>query len=1515
MTMVDGSGSKTATGPSFGSPTWRAFARQARATPDAVAVVDAGTALTYAELERRAARLWARLPRPGLAGEGGGEPLTAICLPRSADLVVAMLAALRGGGMVPLESGAPVGHRRSVLGDARPDALIGAADPAVPGGVAVVAPPGEEFGDAAGDAPGDGSRPDPAVPHREPHPRQIAYVIYTSGSTGEPKGVAVEHGALLDHLRAFGARFGIGPGDRYLLFASPATDVSVEQTLVPLLHGATLVLRRPGPAEAAARFWDFVRDERLSVVNVPAGYWRLLTLDAGGPDRCPALRWVIAGSDVLPADLAAAWAARSTGEAAGGLVNAYGPTEAVITASTRAVAAGFDPSVHSSVPLGVPLPDRELRVLDEAMRPVGEGDVGEIWLSGPCARGYLRDPGRTASVFLPDPWRPGERIYRTGDLARLLPGGQAEFTGRADRQVKVGGFRVEPATVEAACRLRPGVADCAAAPVRNDGETHLALLVVAAADGFDPAGLRSGLERALPAHLLPRDIHVVDELPLTDGGKVDYAAVEEAVARPPGDAEAAAAAPGEPATELERGLLVLWQEAFARQDIGLDDEFIALGGDSMTSLAIACRAPALGWQLRPRDVFEAGTVRGLAKALEAGGGKAERSRAEGGATDTDTDTDTGTGAGAQPVTPATLWLLDRLGHVPARWCQYVAVDLDDRIDHAVLGTALDEVVRRHPILASSLTRRDGEWVHLPQPEPPPVLGPAEYVAATGDWDESDEAEAFAAVRERLLGEIDPQAGRMLRAACAEHPGGRRLLLVAHHTVVDAVSWVLLLRELESVCGMLAEGWGLPAADPAPGAGDWAREAAEAVRAGDLDGELPRWTAVVADANAAGLAADAGTERDARTVSLELPAAAPPATGEAARAERLLAAVLAAWRRHSGRDRCVIEMESTGRDTVQAAGAYSAVGWLTALYPVVVDVTGEPGDLMARLRAATGDVPGDGAGYGLLRHHHTGTGTADALRLNGLPDLAFNFLGPIESERGGGLLAAGSAVDAGPLRGGDVPRPCPLVVEAWASGATLTVSLEFDGRRVDAAAAERFAADVRAALGELAEPPGGTGRDEAPQEIALTPAQEGILFHTLADGDPDSYIGQVAVEVTGPLSAERFTAAWQAACRATPALRTSFAWRRQAAPTQRIAPDGEVPVAVHDWSGDRCPPDPAEALLRTERSRGFDPECAPLLRVALARTGPDHHLCVVTHHHLILDGWSMNLLIGDVLEAYTGLAANPALRLPERPSAHRVLAARTAAGVDEDFWRRSLLGAAPSPLVPAGRERSGDHRETDTRLPAGEWTRIKDAARPAGLTPAALVHLAWAATLAWWTGHRDVTFGTVLSGRDATVPGIDQVSGMLINSLPVRLRLDGGRPLREWCADAADLLLGVQEHQHDSLVRVRAAAGRGPREPLFDHVLDFGSATTMLSAEEPVHAAGLRTRPLASVERTNYGVTVTAYAGDRLELSVNHDEGLLAADEARTLLDRLLAALAAFAGALGPPPGGGRLPAWIRGEEA
>ncbi|MFJ4681200.1 amino acid adenylation domain-containing protein [Kitasatospora sp. NPDC088783] len=610
------------------------FARQVRRTPDAPAVRDPRTTLTYRELDARAEALARRLAARGI----GPEDRVAVALPRDGGLPVALLAVLRAGAAyLPLDPGYPAARLAYMLDDAAPRLLL--TTPEVHRGL-----PASDVPHLYLDAPGEpGADASAGASDRLPvvDPAHPAYVIYTSGSTGRPKGVVVTHRGIAAMAGTQRERLGLTGADRVLQLASVSFDAAFWELCMGLLSGACLELDAreallPGPALAAR-----VREHGITHLTLPPA-----ALAALPPGSLPAGTTLVLAGETCPPALARAWAAEHR------LVNAYGPTETTVCATM----SGFQPAAGAavpdrSVPIGVPVDGTRVRVLDARLAPVPPGVVGELYVAGEgLARGYLGRPGLTAARFVADPaGAPGERMYRTGDLARWRRDGQLEYVGRVDEQVKLRGFRIEPGEVEAALTALPGVA-AACVVVREDrpGDRRLVAYTVGGPDGRTPpdaAELRARLAAVLPDHLVPSAYVALDALPLTPNGKTDRRALP-APEHPRGTGRA-------PRTEREAALCEVFAQTLGLPEIGPTDDFFACGGHSLLVVSLAQRIEErCGRRLSLRALFAAPTAEGVARLLDGPGAAASVGAAADVAADAGPGTGTEAGAGTGARTRA-----------------------------------------------------------------------------------------------------------------------------------------------------------------------------------------------------------------------------------------------------------------------------------------------------------------------------------------------------------------------------------------------------------------------------------------------------------------------------------------------------------------------------------------------------------------------------------------------------------------------------------------------------------------------------------------------------------------------------------------------------------------------------------------------------------------------------------------------------------------------------------------------
>ncbi|HSK80240.1 MAG TPA: non-ribosomal peptide synthase/polyketide synthase [Thermoanaerobaculia bacterium] len=909
------------------------FEAQAARTPDAPAVITADGVLTYAGLRARALGIAARLQALGVGPE---VPVGVYC-DRTPGLVTAFVAVMEAGGVyVPLDPSYPAERIAFMLGDAGCAAVL--AEGALPEGAAEGVPvlPIDDPGEAC--PFGENSFVPPPLA-----PQSLAYVIYTSGSTGNPKRVGVSHGAAAAQGVEAGRYYGLGPGDRFLLFVSPSFDVSVENLMGPLLSGAALVPRGaelPAPVETTRR----IAELGITVVNFAPAYWiEWVRSFEGAGSRPASLRLVIVGGDEMPGETVRLL--RRTPLADVRLLNVYGPTEAVVTATMEEVRElpGDLPPV---LPVGRLIPGRSAHVLDRHGHPLPVGVPGEMALGGLLARGYLDHPALTALRFVPDPFsgEPGARLYRTGDLLRRRPGGGFDFTGRADRQVKIRGVRVEPGEIEAALLRHPGVAGAVVAVRDKGGERSLVAWVVPRETAvLDPEALRADLAERLPATLVPGAFVVLDAFPLTPNGKVDRRALP---APEPEERTAEGLAPRTPAEELLAGV---WAGLLGVERVGVDQDFFALGGHSLLATRLVSRIRDLfGVELPLRAVFEAPTVAALAARIAA----------------------EGKGPEVPPVLPRhpgerlllsfgqeRLWILDRLAPGTAVYNMPLAYRLRGTLAAGALAGALSEVVSRHEALRTRFERIDGEPVQVVSPPEPCPLPVADL---SGLAAEEREREAGRLAREEALRPFDLRQGPLFRAALLRLASGEhRLLLTLHHIISDGWSLGVMLREISALYRAFAAGRPSPlAAQPVqyPDFALWQRRWLEG---GVLATQLAWWRERLGgELPVLPLPADrprpAAPSRRGAEERLDLPEDLAGRLRELSRRQgttlymTLLAALDTLLYRYTGQDDLLVGSPVAGRTRAEVEGV---AGFFVNTLVLRASLAGDPGfsELLARVR--------------------------------------------------------------------------------------------------------------------------------------------------------------------------------------------------------------------------------------------------------------------------------------------------------------------------------------------------------------------------------------------------------------------------------------------------------------------------------------------------------------------------------------------------------------------------------------
>jgi len=1496
--------------------TW--LERQAARTPHAAAVWAAGETWSYARLHADANRLARRLRRLGVRPEAR----VGVWLERSPRMVAALLGVLKSGGAyVPLDPSYPAARLASQVADACVSVVLTeqSCASAVPAGayaIEVIDEADAAWTQESSEPIGSGDDGEVDRDQDLDHdPGQLAYVIYTSGSTGQPKGAMNTHAGVLNRLAWMQAAYDVTPADRVLQKTSISFDVSVWELFLPLGTGATLVLARPGGQQDPVYLAGLMTEAGVTMAHfVPAMLEAFVA--AGGLASCDSVRLLVSSGEALPGALAS----RVTDAWPGQLENLYGPTEAAVDVTRQSCDAergmrsqlSIAPVATATVPIGRPVANTQIYVVDRAGQPVPIGVVGELLIGGvQVGRGYWAHPALTAERFVPDAFGgvPGARLYRTGDLARYDADGTIGYLGRVDQQVKLRGYRIELGEIEAALRRQAGIRDAAVA-LREDapGERRLVAYVVLA-DPDEPFAVdevQHALQTHLPDAMVPAAFVTLPALPLTPSGKVD----RRQLPAPGGERPSLGTAYAAPRSAVEGTLTRIWADVLRLPQVGIHDNFFALGGDSILSLQIVARAREAGVQVLPPQMFQFQTIAELALAIGAAPVAAV------------TAWDDSAPAHDVALTPVQRWFFDLQPHAPDHFNQAVLLAGGPELPAAAWAAVVSAIVAHHDALRLRFTQDEqGEWRQsCADVEERRVFLDVDLSAAG-----ASSASLLQRVAQRVQQSLNLADGPILRAVTFRGPtrAADRVLIVIHHAAVDGVSWRTLVEDLYRASAQWSRG--LPIVLP-PSASflRWAEQLQ--ARSAALDaGRGTQADADAASATRPTLPRDwpdgANTIQSQRAHSFTLTPQEtlaflqqPPRAYRMQAHEVLIAAVAEAVASWIGSSDARLALEGHGREALgDVIDVSRTIGCFTSLFPVQVSIP--PGGPRAVLRAVKEQLftqrPGGAT--------HMSQGTRPA------PEVLVNYFGQFDQvlDEAGWRLTHESAGRSRPLDGG---RPFILEINGGVVAECLRVTISYSGalHRPETIAlfADAFAARLRRLVSHCQSVPwtqttpsdvpmaaltqedldrlamlGGEIEDAYP----LSPMQEGLLFHSVFEPEHAVYFQQFRATLEGDLDVDAFRRAWGDVIARHAILRTAFVWEDRPRPLQVVYAQVPLSFDVLDLRGIAAEKRPArlDAWLAADRRRGFRLDRVPLLRLAVVRVRDQEWQVVWSYHHILIDGWCVPLVFKEVALSYEARRTGGEASLEPVGRFRQYIAwlQRQDAARAKTYWRRTLEGFhQPTAFLPPPRALDDatppvyDHR---TRTFSEATVRAVQAlARQQRVTMNTVVQGAWALLLSRYAGTSDVVFGATSSGRPTELPGVEAMIGLFINTLPVRVSVAPRAPIVPWLQALQAAQVEARQYEYTPLADIQAWSDVPRGLPLFESLLAFENYPV---DDELVRGqASFRIAGAQVFEKTNYPVTVQVSPASGLSIRVLFDGQRLDGETTDRLLAHVERALAGLA---------------------
>ncbi|MEC4813807.1 MAG: amino acid adenylation domain-containing protein, partial [Scytonema sp. PMC 1069.18] len=1433
------------------------FESQVEQTPNAVAVVFEGQHLTYRELNLRANRLAHYLQKLGVQP----EVLVGICVQQSFELVIGILGILKAGGAyVPLDARNPQNRLAFILQDAQVSLLLTQQDlvqelPEYTGTIVQLDTDWQDISQEREDNPNSGVVSS-----------NLAYVIYTSGSTGQPKGVLVNHANVTRLFASTQSWYNFSSQDVWTLFHSYAFDFSVWEIWGALLYGGQLVIVPYIVSRSPEAFYDLLSTHKVTVLNqTPSAFYQFMRVDETRKVGELALRLVIFGGEALEVQSLKPMFERY-GEQSPQLVNMYGITETTVHVTYRPLSKA-DLNRTTSV-IGRPIRDVQVYVLDRYQQPVPIGVTGEMYIGGAgVARGYLNRPELTSQKFISNPFvqNPAAQLYRSGDLARYRSNGDIEYLGRIDNQVKIRGFRIELGEIETVLSQHPALSQTVVI-VREDvpGDKRLvAYLVPHQNQKLTIFELHRFLKNKLSNYMIPSAFVFLEALPLTPNGKIDRNTLP--APESPRELNDNFVAPQHP---IEQMLALIWAEVLRVESVGIHDNFFELGGDSILSLQAIAKANQVGIHLTPKQLFNYQTIAELTTVA----GTTQTVQAEQGLV-----------TGSLPLTPIQHWFFEQNLSNPAHFNQSILLEVPTNLKPELLEQVLQQLLQHHDALRLRFVQKIPYWEQSHAADagsiPLKVVDISEIVA-------ENQPAAIEVAGSELQTSLNLSCGPLMKAALfylgSEQPS--RLLLIIHHLAVDGVSWRILLEDLFNAYQQISQGQAIQLPSKTSSFSDWAHRLTKYGQSAALKAELNHWlnhlgtdyTPLPKDYQATPQANTVASSSrisvalsldETRALLQEVPSAYNTQINDV-----LLTALLQTFAKWTGQNSLLVDLEGHGREELfEDIDLSRTIGWFTSLFPVRLQLedANNPGTALKLLKEQLRRLTKRGIGYGILRYLIRDENIRQQLQTLPNAEISFNYLGQFHQEL---LASAGSRLgkeSGGALRSPLGYRTHLLEVDGMVVEGQLQINWTYSQNFYKHATIENLAQEYIKTLQQLIthclspEAGGYTSSDfplaqltqeELEQVLThllrekeqtnwkniekiypLSPTQEGMLFHSLYAPQSGVYFEQFLCTLKGNLNVQAFEQAWLQIVTRHSVFRTAFLWGVCDRNLQIVYREVKISVKVNDWRSLSYSEQQEQLKVFLELEQNLSLDRAPIMRLTLIQLSDRSYQFVWAHHHALLDGWSLSLVLQEVFTLYHEMTLHPGLTIGEgenllfkqsEPYCNYIawLQKQDLASA-EIFWKERLHSfSAPTPVA---RTQTSIHQEQhpiysthEILLTEQAIATLESFARQHQLTVNTLVQGAWALLLNRYSRETDVVFGVTVSGRPPVLVGVESMVGLFINTLPIRVQVSENVELLPWLKSLQTQQVESEQYSYTALVDIHKWSEIPQGIPLFESLIVF-----------------------------------------------------------------------------------------------
>ncbi|WP_367387265.1 amino acid adenylation domain-containing protein [Bacillus vallismortis] len=1449
------------------------FEEQSTRTPQRVAVAAGDQKLTYLQLNERANQ-WA-----GVLRERGAKAGVTIGLiaEESVEMIIGILAVLKAGAAyLPIDPDQAVKRTNAILKDSGASLLLvkGNRKPGLSfgGDIIDLETPLFEGRDTANPPAGQSDH--------------NAYLIYTSGSTGTPKGVFIQHRSVVNYMSWFKKEVSLQEEDKAILVSSYAFDLGYTSLYSALLSGCELHLVKKDIYSNPSKALRYLNKNGISYLKLTPSLFNVLVNDPAFLEGsgCETLRLVVLGGEKISPEDVKTFHLRCSKAM---VMNHYGPTEATIGSVYHIIDFEEMSDFEQCPVIGRPISNMKAYVMDSQMKPVPDGVYGELCLSGEgVARGYLNRPELTENAFVRNPLDPKETMYRTGDLVRRLPNGNLELAGRIDNQVKIRGYRIETDEIKNHL-LKHGEIQEAVVIVREDKDQHKYVCAYITSGKMWASGeLRSYLKEEIPEFMIPSYFVQMERIPLTPNGKVDRKALPE----PDGHAGVNYEAPR---NEVEKQLVAVWEEILGFRPIGISHNFFASGGDSIKALQIISRLSREGIAVEMKDLFAYPEIKQLSRYAKTVNGQEESYEIE---------------SGNVLLTPIQKAFFSGGTEEVNHYNHAVMLYRKDGFHTEWVKEVLEEIMKHHDALRMIFPNENGKVRPFNRGVKKKQFG--FYV-----YDVSSEEVPNQTVLElatKLQLQMDIQTGPLVNAAVFKAKDGDHLLLIIHHLVIDGLSWRILFEDLALGYSQLKKGETVSFYSKTTSYKTYASKLQAYAEGKKLAREKQYWMDVLKE-KVPFLETKEEVEsywyEDSDTFRGVLDKEATrKLLRETNRAyhtdinDLLVTALLMAARQETGENRIRLSLEGHGREQiVDEVDISRTVGWFTTKYPVLIDLGEETSLSMTikMVKETIRKIPNKGIGYGILKHLNEDS----ELKAAPQPPLLFNYLGQMDEDLQNAAFSS-SSLPTGESIGNRHARENAMEMNAIVLDGQLVIDTTYNTKVYSKQTVKHFTEAYKEALYEVIDhcvskeeaerTPSDYGDKaldiyeledikrkhegfEIEKIYPLANMQQGMLFHSLENHSSGAYFEQIVIEANGTIDPLLLEKSFNAIMERHELLRSAIEYEITVKPRNVILKNRKIGFRYQDIRRQSAEQQKVsmERFLKEDREKGFDLSRDPLIRLQLIQTGDEEYTLIWSNHHILFDGWGRGIILAELFQFY-GDERFGRTRQLEEPEAYSTYIRWLEEQSREDaaqYWKNYLKGYKEKSGIPVNRKsgKTGDsgNREKVIALSRELTGKLADLATRNHVTIHTALQSAWGVLLAKYNQTDDVVFGSVVSGRDAKVPGIENMVGLFINTIPTRIQASDHQSFREVLQRVQEGAIESQAYSYLNLSDVQSLSEL--KRDLIDHVMIFENyALDDKALDQGENELGFVFHELKGNEATNYGLTVVAVPGEQLILKFAYD---------------------------------------------